>query len=280
MTDAPPVCYRHPGRPTRISCSECGKSICPECTHDAAVGQKCPECAAPQHRTRVIAARDTWRVGLATTPVTVLLIAANIAIYLLGRGSVDAERWLVENLALIKLIAADEWWRTITAAFLHGSLFHVGVNMYILYLLGPQMERQTGSVTFAALYLAAAAAGGAVSVLTGPAITGGIPVISIGASGAIFGLVGAWFSASYRHRHTPAGRAMFNQMLLWVGISALFPFMIGNIDWRAHLGGLIAGVVIHQGWTRLAPTRPDAARMRTLIAVAVLGLALAATAFL
>jgi membrane associated rhomboid family serine protease len=217
---------------------------------------------------------------MATTPVTVTLIAANLAIYLIGRGSIDADRWLVENLALVKVIASDEWWRTVTAAFLHGSLLHVGVNMYILYLLGPQMERQTGSGTFAALYLAAAAAGGAVSVLTGPALSNGFPVVSIGASGAIFGLIGAWFSASYRHRHTPAGRAMFNQMLLWVGISAAFPFVIGNIDWRAHLGGLVAGVVIHQLWTRFATDRADATRVRMAIALGTLALSLAATALL
>jgi membrane associated rhomboid family serine protease len=208
------------------------------------------------------------------------LIALNVVLYVVDRASLDSHRWLIENLALIKLAAADEWWRTITAAFLHGSLFHLGVNMYILYLLGPQLERQTGSVTFGALYFAAAAAGGAVSVLTGPAISGGFPVVSIGASGAIFGLIGAWFSASYRHRHTPAGQAMFNQMLLWIAISAVFPFIIGNIDWRAHLGGFIAGLAIHQLWTRLIPDKPDARLARTLLALAVGALSLAAVAFL
>jgi membrane associated rhomboid family serine protease len=237
-------------------------------------------CSAPEHRTQVVAVRETWGVRFANSPVTLTLIAVNVAIYLVGRGSVDADRWLTENLALIKLLAPNEWWRPITAAFLHGSLFHLGVNMYILYMLGPQLERQTGKRTFAALYFASAAAGGAVSVLTGPAISNGFIVVSIGASGAIFGLMGAWFSASYRHRHTPAGRAMFNQMLIWLAISAAFPFLVGNIDWRAHVGGLIAGISIHQLWTRLVPDRPNARVVRTAIATAVGLLALALVAFL
>ena len=279
-SDAPPACYRHSDRPTRIACSDCGRPICPDCTLDAAVGQKCPECASPGNRTRVITARDTWRVGLSTAPVTITIIALNVIIYLVGQGSAESNRWFIENLALVKLIAPDEWWRTITAAFLHGSLLHLGVNMYILYLLGPQMERQTGPVTFGALYMAAAATGGAVSVLTGPSLSGGSIVVSIGASGAIFGLMGAWFSASYRHRHTPAGAAMFNQMLLWLGISAVFPFIVGNIDWRAHVGGLAAGIAIHQLWNRIDPQRANGRALRTLIAAAVAVLSLAAVAFL
>ncbi|MEE8330316.1 MAG: rhomboid family intramembrane serine protease [Acidimicrobiia bacterium] len=248
--------------------------------HEAAVGQKCPECSTPDKRTRVISGRDTWGVRFATSPLTLVLIAANVIVYLFDRSSVDAHRWLIDNLALIKLLAPNEWWRTITAAFLHGSLFHLGVNMYILYLLGPQLERQTGSVTFGALYFASAAAGGAISVLTGPAISGGHIVVSIGASGAIFGLIGAWFSASYRHRHTPAGQAMFNRMLVWIGISAVFPFLVGNIDWRAHLGGFIAGVAIHQLWTRVIPDNTDAKLARTMLALAVGALSLAVVAFL
>jgi len=204
-----------------------------------------------------------------------------VAIFVAGQASAGVQDWLFDNWSLIKLIAPDEWWRAVTAAFLHGSFLHVGLNMYILYLLGPQMERQTGSLTFSALYLAAAAAGGAVSALTGPLVTeSGFLVTSVGASGAVFGLIGAWFSASYRHRHTPAGRAMFNQMVLWVGINALSPFLFRNIDWRAHVGGLVAGVLIHQAWLRISPERGDARLMRTLVAVAVAALSLAAIALL
>jgi len=280
-SDAPPVCYRHPDRTTRISCSECGKPICPDCTHDAAVGQKCPECAAPQHRTRVVNARESWGFSFRTVPITFSLVVINVAIFLLGTASPDAESWLIENLSLIKLVAPEEWWRAVTAAFLHGSFLHLGLNMYLLYLLGPQMERQVGAVAYASLYLAAAAAGGAVSALTGPLVTeSGFLVTSVGASGAVFGLVGAWFSASYRHRHTPAGRAMFSQLLFFVGINALSPFLFSNIDWRAHVGGLAAGLLVHQAWMRIGPDRKNAALLRTLTCVVITAISFLAMAFL
>lgn len=273
QAEAPPVCYRHPDRPTRVSCSDCGRPICPDCTIDAAVGQKCPECATPEGRHRTVVVRDRWRVGFATAPVTLTLIVLNVLIFVLGRSpEVNAD--LVRDFAQVKPLVADgEWWRVISAAFLHGSLFHVGINMYILYLLGPQLERQVGSATFLALYLASAATGGAVSQLTD--LDSGF-VISLGASGAIFGLFGTWFSASYRSRHTPAGRAMFNQMLVLLAINAAFPLFAANIDWRAHLGGFVAGVAIHQLWIRIAPEGAHSRPRRALIALAVGAMAVAA----
>ncbi len=268
QAQALPACYRHPDRPTRVSCSECGKPICPDCTVDAAVGQKCPECAAPVGRAQTVEVRQTWRVNFGTAPVTLAIIVANVALFLLARASLEADRWLVNNLAQVKPLVADgDWYRVVTASFLHASVFHLGINMYILYLLGPRLERQVGSLAFTALYFASAAAGGAMSQLTGDAFTAsGFAVVSLGASGAIFGLFGAWFSASYRHRHTPAGRMMFNQLAVLLVINALFPLIVPNIDWRAHLGGFIAGVAIHQLWTRLIPGRQDAGLQRAGLA--------------
>jgi membrane associated rhomboid family serine protease len=193
------------------------------------------------------------------------LLALNVGIYLAGVLSPEFDRWLVENMALINVAVADgEWWRVFTAAFLHAGLFHLAINMYILYLFGTSLERSAGHAPFLALYLAAAAAGGAMSALTGPQFS-----VSVGASGAIFGLFGAWFSASYRSRHTPAGQAMFRQFLILLLLNAAIPLAVPNIDWRAHLGGFIAGVVIHQLWTRLVPGRPDAVAARTAIAAGV-----------
>jgi membrane associated rhomboid family serine protease len=262
---ATPVCYRHPDRPTRISCSDCGKPICPDCTIDAAVGQKCPECAKTDGRARTINVRQTWRPGFGTAPVTMTLLALNVGIYLAGVLSPEFDRWLIENMALINVeVANGEWWRVFTAAFLHAGLFHLAINMYILWLFGTSLERSAGHAPFLALYLASAAAGGAMSALTGPQFS-----VSVGASGAIFGLFGAWFSASYRSRHTPAGQAMFRQFLILLLLNAAIPLAVPNIDWRAHLGGFIAGVVIHQLWTRLVPGRPDAVAARTAIASGV-----------
>jgi len=267
-----PVCYRHSDRPTRISCSSCGKPICPDCTVDAAVGQKCPNCSAPEGRHRTVQVRNTWGVNFGVTPITLTLIIINVAIFVIGSISPEADNWLIENWALVKQFTAQgEWWRILTAAFLHGGVFHLFINMYVLYLLGANLERGAGSGPFLTLYLAAAAAGGAVSQLTDPSAGGVRLVISVGASGAIFGLFGAWLSASYRQRHTPAGRAMFNQFSILLLINAAIPFLVPRIDWRAHLGGFVAGVVIHQLWTRL---REDSTRNapRRIVIAALVGL--------
>lgn len=267
-----PVCYRHPDRSTRLRCSECGRLICAECSHDAAVGQKCSECAKPRGRHRVVTAQQTFGgASFATTPVTYSIIAVAVAVYVLGFLSAEIDNTLIRNFASVNILIEDgEWWRVLTAAFLHGSLFHIGFNMYALYLFGPRLEREVGGPAFAALYFSAAAGGGAASSIFGPTF-----VISIGASGAIFGLFGAWMFVAYRLRATPAGKAMFNQLSVLLAINLALPIIIPNIDWRAHVGGLITGVVVAWLWSVLAVGRPNARLIRTVVGTAVLLLALA-----
>ena len=261
------VCYRHPDRPTRLSCSSCGRPICVECSRDAAVGQKCPECAKPTGRHRVVDARRALGPPtMATAPVSFTIIGIAVAAFLLGMAS---DQFRVETLVRFAqynaAIAAGDWWRVFTSAFLHANVTHILFNMYALYLFGPRMEQEVGSVPFAGLYFASAAGGGALSYLLGPA--GGV---SVGASGAIFGLFGAWLFVSYRIRHTPAGRAMFNQLGILLAINMALPLIIRNIDWRAHVGGLLVGVAIAALWARFAAGQPDARRIRTSIAAAAI----------
>lgn len=266
------VCYRHPDRPTRLRCSKCDRPICVECSHDAAVGQKCPECAKPHGRHRVVTAQQTFGgASFATTPVTYSIIAVAAAVYVLGFLSAEIDNTLIRNFASVNILIDDgEWWRVLTAAFLHGSLFHIGFNMYALYLFGPRLEREVGGPAFAALYFAAAAGGGAASSIFGPTF-----VVSIGASGAIFGLFGAWMFVAYKLRATPAGRAMFNQLGVLLLINLALPIIIPNIDWRAHVGGLITGIAVAWLWSVLAVGRPRARLIRTIVGAAVLLVALA-----
>jgi membrane associated rhomboid family serine protease len=262
------VCYRHPERATRLRCSECNRPICVECSHDAAVGQKCPECAKPQGRYRVVQARNTVgrRGGFDATPVTYTIMAISIAIFAIGFVSPAANRWFLEHFASINvLIAQGEWWRVLTAAFLHGGITHILFNMYALYLFGPRLETQVGSAPFALLYFASAAGGGAASYLFGP-----LNQIAVGASGAIFGLFGAWLYVAYKLRETPAGRSMFNQLGVLLLINLALPLLIPNIDWRAHVGGLLTGVAIAALWGQFAVGRRDVLRRRSVLAVAVL----------
>jgi membrane associated rhomboid family serine protease len=267
------TCYRHPDRPTRLACSECGRPICPECSRDAVVGQKCPECTAPHQLTRVIPARTLRHVNR-STPVTWVLIALNILLFAAGELFPGFGNELLQRAAHHPvLVDRGEWWRVISAMFLHGGILHVMFNMYALWLFGPVLERRFGSVSFLSLYLAAGAAGGALYQMIGP------DAWAVGASGAIFGLFGALLIASYRQRHTRAGAASFSQLVLLLGINLSLPLFIGNIAWQAHVGGLAAGAVIGAVWDRL-PRGPGSTWKRTAVALLVGGAAMAAALLL
>ncbi len=147
--------------------------------------------------------------------------------------------------------------------------------MYALYLFGPRLEQQVGPGAFAALYVAAAGAGGMVSYVFGP-----LEQISIGASGAIFGLFGAWIFVAWKMRATPGGRAMFNQLAVLLAINLALPLFVGGIDWRAHLGGLAGGLLIAWSWSAFAVGRPNARTVRVLLAAGVAVGSLAITIFL
>ena len=284
-TEAPTVCYRHPDRPTRLACSECGKPICVDCSHDAAVGQKCPECAKPLGRARVIDARRTVTSSSATKLVLGLIVV-NVAIFLVGmtsrtienelflRGAQFNETVRVSASEIIPGIAGGEWWRAVTAMFLHGSITHVLFNMWALWVFGPVLERRFGTPAFAALFLASGLAGSATYYLLGDYTP------AVGASGAIFGLFGALLASAYRQRHTAAGRAVFSQLGVLLAINLALPLLVPNIAWQAHVGGLVAGAAIAFAWDNLPLTGTGAARSRVGIASAVAAVALAVVMFL
>lgn len=269
MSDAKtmPVCYRHPDRPTYLSCSECGRPICPDCSHDAPVGQKCPECVRAAGKQRVVHARNiTGGPSFQTSPVVFSLIAINVAIFVLGFTSRTVEIDLLNNFsAWTPAIEAGEWWRGLTAAFLHGGMMHILFNMYFLYIFGPRLEQQVGSVAFSGIYLASAAGGSVATFLFGPS-----NAISVGASGALFGLFGAWIYAAYRQRGSAAGSAMFNQLGGLLLINMALPLFIPNIDWRAHLGGLVTGIAVAFLWEQIAAGRKNAKQMRVAISFAMM----------
>lgn len=270
MTDARPVtCYRHPDRPTRLACSTCGRPICVECSRDAAVGQKCPDCSAPEGRHRVVTASQLRR-GHTLAPVAYTLITINVLVFLMGElDPVLRSRLIREGALLPSLVSEGEWWRAITAVFLHGGFTHILFNMWALYVFGPSLEHRYGSAPFAALYLACGIGGSALYQVVG---RGGY---AVGASGAIFGLMGALLAASYRQRYTPAGRAVFSQLLVLLGINLAIPFMVPNVAWEAHLGGLVAGLVVTFAWDHLprAPHGVAARRVAVAVAVAVVAMA-------
>ena len=247
----PATCHRHQNRITYLRCSRCGRHICAECSRDSPVGQRCPECAGAT--TRVVPARSI-RSGM--TPAVLVIILVSVAAYLAQRMNT---RFTIDYAHITAAVRAGEWWRVITATFLHstGSIVHILFNMYALYLFGPHIERRAGTVRFVALYLASAVAGGvAFQYLS----EGG----AVGASGAIFGLFGAVLVGTYPLRHTPAGAARFRQLLLLLAINLALPLLVSGIAWEAHVGGLLAGMLIVGTWQRIPPG-PSADLARTLV---------------
>jgi membrane associated rhomboid family serine protease len=255
-----PTCYRHPDRETRLGCSACERPICVECMRTASVGQKCPECAQPAKGARVITADQIGAEKRRTAPFSYGVIGVAAALFVVGFLVPGARGLLQQHLAQINpFVAEGEYWRLLTATLLHGGLWHVGFNMWALSIFGPPLEREAGTLPFAAMYIAGGLAGGALFYLLTP---GGA---AVGASGAIFALFGAWLAMSFRDRRTVHGRANLQQLLLLLGINLAISFMPG-IAWSAHVGGFIAGAGIMLGWMALGERSP---LPRALLAAAV-----------
>jgi membrane associated rhomboid family serine protease len=135
-------------------------------------------------------------------------------------------------------------------------------------VFGPALEHRFGPVSYASLYVACGLGGSALYQAVGR------DAPAVGASGAIFGLMGALLATVYRQRFSPAGRAMFSQLLLLLGINLAIPFVVPNVAWEAHVGGLIAGVVIAVAWERLPISGAASAGRRVAVAVAVAAVAM------
>jgi membrane associated rhomboid family serine protease len=200
---------------------------------EAPVGFQCPECvAAAQAQIREPKTVFGGKLTSSST-VTMTLIGISAAVFvlqfILGVNTVAAD-WGMWPAAVA---VNDEWYRLLTSVFLHGGWLHLLFNMYVLFVLGPPLERLLGHVRFLALYLIAGI-GGAVASFTFSTIN----TVSVGASGAIFGLMGALVVAG---RHL---KADITQVLVLIGINVVIGFVAPGIDWRAHLGGLLVGAAV------------------------------------
>ncbi|HEV7423546.1 MAG TPA: rhomboid family intramembrane serine protease [Mycobacterium sp.] len=232
-----PSCYRHPGRETYVSCNRCQRYVCPECMRSAAVGHQCVECVNEGART-VVQPKTAFGGRLTTKPVvTYVLIAINVAMFVVQTASPEVQRRLV---LWTPAIAHGGLYRLLTSAFLHYGVMHLLFNMWALYVVGPQLESWLGRTRFIALYVLSALGGSVLVYLLSP-----INAATAGASGAIFGLFGATFALARR----------LNIDVKWVigliVINLAFTFLapqLGSqpISWQGHVGGLVTGAAI--GW--------------------------------
>jgi membrane associated rhomboid family serine protease len=264
--EVPPTCYRHPDRETWVSCVRCGRHACPDCLRQAAVGQQCVECirGASQGSRQARTAFGGQVVGRAT--VTWTLVALNVLVFLAELAKPN----LLYNLGMLGLpanspagvlhgVAGGDWYRLLTSAFtapgtsISGLGFlDIALNMWALIIVGPQLERVLGRSRFLGVYLLSAIGGSVLYFYLAPS------GLAAGASGAIFGLFGAYFVLIRKLRLDPRG------ILLLIAINLAFSFIYhSTIAWQDHIGGLIVGALTMAGYA-YAP-----ARHRTLVQVLV-----------
>lgn len=245
-------CYGHPDTPTRLHCTRCNKPICGRCAVPASVGQHCVWCVAEARKS----APKVRSAAVAISPVVIGLISINVAIWLLqsvlhfSRGPGEFFDLLTLNFALHPLSIADgEWYRLLTPMFLHApfngtifSLLHIGFNMYILRIYGPNVEEAFGSPNFLSMYLLAGLGGSALSYSLGSP-----QLVGVGASGAVFGVVGMLIVFLRRRRHRAFVQQYLSGLMLFLGLNLLLGFSIARIDNWAHIGGLLAGAALAFG---------------------------------
>lgn len=266
----PPVCYRHPGRETWVSCVRCGRPACPDCLRQASVGQQCVECVRGASRgTRV--ARTAFGGRLSTTAtVTWALMGINVLLYLiqLADPSLAQDWWMIGYASYryggpMQGVAAGQWYRLLTAAFLPGGgrygLMDIAFNMWALYVVGPSLERVLGKTRYLAVYLLSAVGGNLLYYFLAPQ-----NVPALGASGAIFGLFAGLFIAARKLRLNIGGIATV------IVVNLVFSFVIARIAWQAHVGGLIVGAVLTAAYAYAPRKNRTAIQAAATVAVIVL----------
>ncbi|WP_328425901.1 rhomboid family intramembrane serine protease [Streptomyces sp. NBC_00443] len=242
-----PVCYRHPDRETGIRCTRCERPICPECMVSASVGFQCPDCvragSGTGHAPDAARPRTIAGGSIAADPrlLTKILIGINLAIFIAVRSSTE----LLNDLVLVGTwppapfnptdgVSEGDWYRLVTSMFTHEEIWHFAFNMLSLWWLGGPLEAALGRARYIALYFCSGLAGSALAyLLTSPTTA------TLGASGAIFGLFGATAVLMRRLNYD------LRPIIALLAINLIFTFAPGfNISWQAHIGGLVAGVIL------------------------------------
>lgn len=234
---AAPVCPRHPDRVSYISCQRCGRPACTDCQRPAAVGVHCVDCVAEQARNAPVARSALGaRLGDGRPVVTMTLIALCVVSYVLQWRAGD--EW-TSHLEMAPVLGASEPWRLLTAAFLHANnVTHILFNMVALWSVGPVLEHMLGRGRFLSLYLLSALGGSAAVVwLANPLTTEWLTPVR-GASGAVFGLFGAFVVILRRFDRDAS------QIYAVLGVNLVIGFVVPGISWEAHLGGFVVGAAV------------------------------------
>ncbi|MDQ4143000.1 MAG: rhomboid family intramembrane serine protease, partial [Actinomycetota bacterium] len=249
-------CYGHPKTPTKLRCSRCERPICGRCAIPASVGQHCPECVAEAKRS----APKVRAAATANAPAIVAIIAITVVSFLAQQ--MLGNQYTFRLASIPQLIAQGEWYRLFSPVLVHAGFLHLGMNMFVLYVYGQNAEEAFGSVRFVAIYIASALAGSAFSYAFSNAQA------SVGASGAVFGVVGALIVYLYNRRSSQFIAQHLRGMMGFLGINFVIGLVLPQIDVMAHLGGLIGGLVLGFAFDRSR----GAAKATSPLALQLLGL--------
>lgn len=242
------TCYRHQNHETGVSCSNCGRPICPECMTATPVGMRCPDCSKPPTNVKSGASTSSAQ---RTAYATYALIAINVVVFIaeLGAGGGATSGRLVHDGGIFGPAINDgEWYRIVTGGFLHAGPLHLLFNMYVLYVAGTLLEPGIGTPRFLAIYFISLLSGSFGALLLDP------NALTVGASGAIFGLMAAVLVVA-------RGRGieeLANQFGLFIVINLVLTFSISGISIGGHIGGLIGGTfaaLVVLGFERIGSTR-------------------------
>jgi membrane associated rhomboid family serine protease len=225
------TCYRHPNRVTGVSCSSCGRPICPDCMTPTPVGMRCPECA--KQRTKVHGVSTVRSEPRVTVAIIIVCVLAFLGSGSFGLGNAGGGR-LVNDFALFgpAIDSGNEYWRLITGGFLHAGLLHVAFNMYLLWILGGALERFAGTLRFLAIYFVALLWGSAGALVLSPDSR------TVGASGAVFGLMAALFLLERQKGIALLGGSVGALLV----INLVFTFAFPGVSIGGHVGGILGGL--------------------------------------
>ena len=252
-----PDCYRHPGRETGVSCTRCERPVCPECRVNAAVGFQCRECVqGGQAAQRAPRTEFGGRAVRDPALVTKILIGINVVVW--GLQYVISTTALDHLYMQGQLVAGGQWYRMLTSVFFHTAILHIGMNMWSLWVIGPTLEQLLGRWRYLSLYLVAGLAGSALQLIVAPETP------ALGASGAIFGLLGALVLLQRKRGY------QLGPIVAIIVVNLVATFTIAGISWEAHVGGLVAGLAMGLGLAHAPAGR------RNLVQWGTMGLVLAA----
>jgi membrane associated rhomboid family serine protease len=257
-------CYGHPDTPTKLRCSRCDRPICGRCAIPASVGQHCPECVAEGRKSQ----RKVRSTEVKTAPATVTIIAICVGFFVIQQLVPGVTSALG---AYPPAIADGEWWRLLTPMLLHApaTFWHIGFNMFALWIYGPQAERGYGSLRYVALFVVTGFTGGALSFLLSPC-----RILGVGASGAIFGVIGGLLAFVYNRRSSQFVAHYMRGLLGIIALNLFIGFTFPGIDNWAHIGGLVGGVLLGYGFDK-ASSSASGKLNNGLVALAVIALGVA-----